>query len=97
MRLENERLRLALGQAMTGTRKFEDEIQALKMANLRLTGAVQESESNAEDWKKQMMLFKEECVRLKNNTSNGSSNSAIAPNNMNHATGKKNKNLLKIS
>lgn len=66
LRHENERLRLAVGQAMTNARKFEDEIQALKTANLRLTAAVQESQSNVEEWKKQMMFYKEECSRLKN-------------------------------
>lgn len=66
MRHENERLRMALGQAMTSGRKFEDEIQALKTANLRLTAAVQESETNVEEWKKQMMFYKEECSRFKN-------------------------------
>ena len=66
LRNENERLRLALGQAMTSTRRFEEEIQALKTANLRLTTAVQESQSNVEEWKKQMLFYRDECSRLKN-------------------------------
>jgi len=77
LRHENERLRMALNQAMTSTRKFEDEIQSLKTANLRLTSAVQESQSNVDEWKRQMIFYKEEYHRLKNNSPINNLNSEI--------------------
>jgi septal ring factor EnvC (AmiA/AmiB activator) len=65
VKLDNERLRLALVQATSNQKKFEEELHILKNNNMRLTNALQESHSNLDEWKKQLQFYKDECHRLK--------------------------------
>jgi len=41
------------------------ELQTLKNNNARLTAALQETNANVEEWKKQLSAYKEENTRLK--------------------------------
>ncbi|GAB1605152.1 homer protein homolog 2-like isoform X1 [Argonauta hians] len=65
LKYENDRLKLALAQSSTNTKKWEVELQTLKANNQRLTTALQESTANVEEWKKQLAAYKEENARLK--------------------------------
>ncbi|XP_029646546.1 homer protein homolog 2 isoform X2 [Octopus sinensis] len=65
LKYENDRLKLALAQSSTNTKKWEIELQTLKANNQRLTTALQESTANVEEWKKQLAAYKEENARLK--------------------------------
>ena len=46
-------------------KKWEVELQTLKNNNARLTTALQESNSNVEEWKKQLAMYKEESAKNK--------------------------------
>ncbi|CAF0853562.1 unnamed protein product [Brachionus calyciflorus] len=75
LKYENEKLRLALAQTSQNNRKIEDEMHILKTNNMRLTAALQETQSNMEAWKKELQFYRDECNRLKNlNSSNSSKN-----------------------
>lgn len=67
IKYENDRLKFALAQQTTNNRKWEDEIQQLKSNTLRLTTQLHDTNSNAEDMKKQLQYYKDECNRLRNN------------------------------
>ncbi len=70
LKQDNDKLRLALVQATSNQKKFEEELHILKNNNMRLTNALQESHSNLDEWKKQLQFYKEECSRLKSSPQN---------------------------
>ena len=75
LKIENEKLRAALTQTTQNARKIEDEIHVLKTNNVRLTAALQETQTNMDIWRKELQFYKDECSRLKNlNLSNSSKN-----------------------
>ncbi|KAK3732219.1 hypothetical protein QZH41_015307, partial [Actinostola sp. cb2023] len=65
LKYENDRLKMALAQSSTNSKKWETELQTLKNNNARLTAALQESTANVEEWKKQLNAYKEESIRLR--------------------------------
>jgi len=74
LKYENERLKFALAQSTANNRKWDDEIQSLKTNTIRLSTALQETNSNADDLKKQLQYYKDECTRLRNNHNNKQEN-----------------------
>lgn len=46
-------------------KKWEQDIQTLRSNNQRLTTALQESNINVEEWKKQLATYKEENAKMK--------------------------------
>nr|CAB3254081.1 homer protein homolog 2 [Phallusia mammillata] len=65
LRLQNERLKLAVTQSSANSKKSETELQALKSTNTRLTTALQESMSNVDQWHRQLAMYKEDNEQLK--------------------------------
>lgn len=48
---------------------MEEDLSALKLNNIRLNKALQESQSNMEEWKNELQLYKNECERLQTSLS----------------------------
>lgn len=65
LKSENERLKSAIEQSNTNTKKWETELQTLRENNARLVDALQESSANVETWKKQLSVCKEESDTLR--------------------------------
>lgn len=61
---ENERLKLALSQSVKKASNTEEECKALRENQLNLNKALQETNKNLEDMKKQTQSYKEECDLL---------------------------------
>uniref|UniRef100_H2YAH6 WH1 domain-containing protein n=1 Tax=Ciona savignyi TaxID=51511 RepID=H2YAH6_CIOSA len=65
LRMNHDRLKLALAQSTANSKKWETELQALKNTNARLTTALQESMANVDQWHRQLTLYKEENEQFK--------------------------------
>jgi len=49
----------------SNAKKWEQDMQILRNNNARLTSALQESNTNVEEWKVQLATYKEENSRMK--------------------------------
>jgi len=49
----------------SNAKKWEQDMQTLRSNNQRLTTALQESNVNVEEWKKQLAAYKDENARMK--------------------------------
>jgi len=70
LKQENEKLKNALNQSAISSRKAEGDLNILKLSNIKLNKALQESHSNMEEWKKELQLYKNECERLQSSITN---------------------------
>lgn len=66
LRLENDRLKLSLGQSQSNMKKWEIELHTLRTNNSRLQGALHENSRNIEEWKTQLLQYREENNKLRN-------------------------------
>uniref|UniRef100_U3F809 Homer protein homolog 2 n=1 Tax=Micrurus fulvius TaxID=8637 RepID=U3F809_MICFL len=64
LKMENDKLKIALAQSTSNVKKWETELQALRESNARLTTALQESAASIEHWKKQFSISKDENDQL---------------------------------
>ncbi|XP_039214755.1 homer protein homolog 2 isoform X2 [Crotalus tigris] len=64
LKMENEKLKIALAQSTSNVKKWESELQTLRESNARLTTALQESAASIEHWKKQFSICKDENDQL---------------------------------
>uniref|UniRef100_A0A8C6UFA9 Homer scaffold protein 2 n=1 Tax=Neogobius melanostomus TaxID=47308 RepID=A0A8C6UFA9_9GOBI len=69
LKTENDRLKSAVEQSNTNTKKWETELQTLRENNARLVDALQESSANVESWKKQLTTCKDESDTLRSKIS----------------------------
>ena len=59
-----------MNQSAISSRKAEGDLNILKLSNIKLNKALQESHSNMEEWKKELQLYKNECERLQSSITN---------------------------
>lgn len=65
LKMDNERLRSALGQSQGNVRKWESELQTLRTNNARLQSALQENSRNVEEWKNQLIQYRDENAKYR--------------------------------
>jgi len=65
LKMDNERLRSALGQSQGNVRKWESELQTLRTNNARLQSALQENSRNVEEWKNQLIQYRDENLKYR--------------------------------